>query len=71
MTIGALAFGVDFPIGEQKVTESDESRKRRLDRAKEEQNKAKGLKKFFYGENNLWALNQKSADKKARKLKWI
>lgn len=26
----------------------------------------KGLKEFFYGENSLYALNQKNADRKAR-----
>jgi hypothetical protein len=30
-------------------------------------NKAKGLNKFYYGSEYVWALNQKSADKKARK----
>ena len=30
-------------------------------------NEAKGLKKFYYGLEYVWALNQKSADKKARK----
>ncbi len=34
-------------------------------------NKAKGLTEFYYGENSLWALNQKTADKKARKKGWI
>lgn len=31
----------------------------------------KGLKKFFYGENYVWALNQKNADRKARKRHWL
>lgn len=26
----------------------------------------KGLKEFFYGENKIYALNQKNADRKAR-----
>lgn len=33
--------------------------------------RSKGLSLFKYGENKLWALNQKSADKKAKKLGWI
>lgn len=31
----------------------------------------KGLKEFFYGENSVFALNQKNADKKARKKGYI
>ena len=34
-------------------------------------NKSKGLKQFFYGGNNLWAINQKNADRKAKNLEWI
>lgn len=35
----------------------------------EEQKKEKsGLKKFVFGEHIIWAINQKNADKKARKL---
>jgi Rieske Fe-S protein len=30
-------------------------------------NKAKGLSKFYYGSEYVWALNQKSANKKASK----
>ena len=30
-----------------------------------------GLTEFFYGENSLWALNQKTADKKAIKEGYI
>lgn len=36
--------------------------------------KKNGLKEFFYGEhgeNSLWALNQKTADKKAKKKGWL
>ena len=51
--------------------ESPEEREERFKKAQAESNKAKGLTEFFYGNNSLWALNQKSADKKARKLNWI
>ena len=30
-----------------------------------------GLTEFFYGKNSLWALNQKTADKKAIKKGYI
>ena len=33
--------------------------------------KSKGLKKFQYGENQLWSINQKNADRKARSLNWL
>ena len=55
----------------QEPKETDEERKRRIAKAEIERAKANGLKEFFYGENSLFALNQKSADKKARKLNWI
>jgi len=31
----------------------------------------KGMKEFFYGDNSLYALNQKNADKKARKKGYL
>lgn len=54
---------------EQKETE--EERKKRLKKAEIERYKSQGLTEFFYGKNSLWALNQKSADKKARQRHWL
>lgn len=51
--------------------ETEEERKRRLAKAEIERYKAQGLTEFFYGENSLWALNQKSADRKARQRHWL
>lgn len=51
--------------------EKEAENKKRLAEAEIERKKSNGLKEFFYGENSLFALNQKSADKKARKLNWI
>lgn len=34
-------------------------------------NAKNGLTEYFYGENSLWALNQKNADKKAIKKGWM
>lgn len=69
----ALAYGGNSgttpDLSEPK--ESEESRKRRLAKAEIERNKANGLKEFFYGENSVWAINQKNADKKAIKLGYI
>lgn len=47
--------------------ERDEERKQ----AETERYKAQGLTEYYYGENSLWALNQKSADKKAKKRNWV
>ncbi|TXI11483.1 MAG: hypothetical protein E6Q68_06065 [Polynucleobacter sp.] len=51
--------------------ESEEKRKRRLAKSEVRLNKARGMKQFFYGENSLWAINQKNADRKAKNKKWI
>jgi hypothetical protein len=51
--------------------ETEEQRKKRAAKAEIERNKANGLTEFFYNGNSLWALNQKSADKKAKKKGWI
>ena len=51
--------------------ETDEERKRRIAKAEIERDKANGLKEFFYGENSVWAINQKNADKKARSKHWL
>ncbi len=52
-------------------SESEEERKLRLSKAEIERNKANGLQNFYYGENSVWALNKKNADKKAKKNNWI
>ena len=33
--------------------------------------KSKGMNQFFYGQNSLWAINQKNADRKAKSLNWL
>jgi len=48
-----------------------EGRLKREARQNELRPRYQGLKQFFYGENNLWALNQKNADRKAKKNNWI
>lgn len=71
----ALAMvGTETPHVHHEYTEpkeSEEERKRRLAKAEVERYKAQGLTEFFYGENSLWALNQKSADRKARHRHWL
>ena len=55
----------------RKPKETDEQRNARLEKEKIERYKSKGLNQFFYGENSLYALNKKSADRKAKNNKWI
>jgi hypothetical protein len=54
-----------------KPKETEEERKARLAKAERDRYKSKGLTEFFYSKNSLWALNQKSADRKARQRHWI
>ena len=57
-------MGTETPHREHeyiKPKETDEQRKRRLAKAEIQRYQAKGLTQFIYGENSLWALNQKSA----------
>lgn len=56
---------------DEAIKETDEERKFRMENFRIENNKANGLKEFFYGENSVWAINQKNADRKARNNNWI
>ncbi len=73
--LGAMAMiGTETPHREREYIEpkeTDEQRKCRIAKAEIERNKANGLKEFFYGENSVWAINQKNADKKARSKHWL
>lgn len=51
--------------------ESDEDKNKKRLKADEDRNKSRGLTQFFYGENSLWALNKKSAERKAKNKGWI
>ena len=71
--MAALAYG-----GTSRTThnlrepeETEDERKARLAKAERKRYKAQGLTEFFYAENSLWALNQKSADRKARHRHWL
>jgi hypothetical protein len=73
--LGAMAMmGTETPHIEREYIEpkeTDEQRKRRIAKAEIERAKANGLKEFFYGENSVWAINQKNADRKARSKHWL
>jgi hypothetical protein len=59
-------------IRDEYLPKETEEQKRKKQKAIDKKiNEAKGLKEFFYNSNSLWALNQKSADKKANKKGWI
>jgi hypothetical protein len=72
---GILAMtGTDMPrsITENlEPKETDEEKKQRLAKAEIERNKANGLKEFFYPQGSFWALNEKNANRKAKKLGWL
>ena len=73
--LGVMAMmGTETPHIERKYIEpkeTDEQRKRRIAKSEIERAKANGLKEFFYGENSVWAINQKNADRKARSKHWL
>lgn len=50
---------------------NEETLKRPLNKKPKKKPIPKGLKEFFYGENSLYALNQKNADRKARKKGYL
>jgi hypothetical protein len=55
----------------KETKETKEERNKRLSIAEIKCNKANGLKEFIYGENSLWALNKRNADRKAKAKGWI
>ena len=75
LALGAMAMSGGFGGNNRgryiEPKETDEEKKQRLAKAEIERNKANGLKEFFYGENSVWAINQKNADKKARSKHWL
>ena len=48
------------------ASESEEYHNEKIKIFEIEKNKANGLKEFIYGNQSIWALNKKNADKKAR-----
>lgn len=65
----STAYGLSN--NEQPIEETEEQKQKRLAQAEIKQYKANGLTEFFYGENSVWALNQKTADKKAKKKGYL
>jgi len=73
LMLGALAMSSQSNLHgwEELTKEEKESKKRRLVNSEIENKKTQGLKEFFYGENSLFALNKKNADRKAKAKGWI
>lgn len=62
----------DVSTSEEQVKDKAEYLERKKAANFERLKKKKGLSKFNYGSNkNIWALNEKNADKKAAKKGWI
>ena len=73
LMLGALSMSSECSsrLWDEPTKEDIETRKRRLAKAEIERNKSNGLKEFHYENGSVWAINQKVADKKAKKLNYI
>lgn len=75
MMAAFASIGMSGPMGSIQEyvpsKKSEENRKRRLAKADEDRKKANGLKEFEYPQGKILALNQKSADRKAKRNNWI
>lgn len=73
--LAAMFLNPTWPPSERRQyiepKETEAERKARLEKAQIKRYKEQGLTEFFYGEKSLWALNQKTADKKAKNRNWI
>lgn len=53
-------------LSNKDIKELAEQRRRKQEAFESERRKKRGLKEYFYGENVIYARNQKNADRKAR-----
>lgn len=67
----AMAMGVENHVAGYKKEPTEEEKAELRAMAERKQNKAHGLVEFTYGNNSVWALNQKNADRKARNKGYI
>ena len=66
--MGAMMASMDTPTRNNhtnRIGESKEEREKRLEDAKIKQYKAKGMQEFSFPKGKVWAINYKSAVKKA------
>lgn len=74
MLIPLTMMNNEMPTRNNKYTEnneSDEDKKQRFLKSEKNCNKSNWLKEFFYGDNSVWAINEKNALRKAKKLNYI
>ena len=64
----AISSGHEKPVDNSDVIEA---RNKVKPISEEDKNKRRGLSKFYYGENFVWALNQENADIKASKRGYL
>ena len=65
--MAAMMGGVNYSHAYEQA-ETEEERKARLNQAQIERYKRQGLKEFTNGEVTVWALNEKSANRKFKNL---
>lgn len=73
-TLGLLAMMSVLGAGSEvsgSIVRGERLRKGNPEPTDAERNKMKGLKEFKFGENVVWAINEKNANKKAKKLGFI
>ena len=74
LAMGMMAMAASLESGyphsrtQENPKETDEQIKERLKQNQIKYYLSKGLKEYIYPNGSVWALNQKSADKKAKKL---
>lgn len=64
--LGAAIFNIDNPTKHYHVETNNTTK-----HSKDELNEHAGLKRFEYGSNYVYAINQRNADKKAKKLGYV
>lgn len=70
-TLGLLAMMSVLGTGSsvaQSITRDEQLRKGNPEPTESDRNKMKGLKEFQFGDNSVLAINEKNANKKAKKL---
>lgn len=72
MMTAMMSMGSSHSFGDKDGLSAEDAEDLRLERERKakaaeiEQNLAKGLKKFIYGSNVIWARDEKNADRKAK-----
>ena len=72
MMAAMMSMGSSHSFGDKDGLSAEDAeglrlkRERKAKAAEVKQNLAKGLKKFVYGSNVIWAMNEKNADRKAK-----